>query len=598
MFRLLRRWVLFFILAVVAFATVAHLLQEPINQTTRSTAVPLFGSALLIPRFKWRNVPQRHPVENLTTLPTGPLGHIPKIQAEFASEMREEKAERQRRLAAVEGAFIHSWEGYKKNAWMADEVAPLSGSSNNDFGGWGATLVDSLDTLWIMGLRKEFDMALAEVRKIDFTTAKLYELNVFETTIRYLGGLLSAYDVSGQQHKILLEKAIELGDMLYCAFDTPNRMPVTRWDWQSAAEGTEQEAESHSTAAEVGSMTLEFTRLSQLTGNPKWYDAISRVTDTLQEQQNQTKIPGLWPIMLDTKTLDFHKGTTFTLGGMADSLYEYFPKQHLMLGGRSDQYRDMYSTALQSAKDHLFFQPLNPNNDQLLIPGTIKRHSAADVELIPQGQHLSCFAGGMVALGAKVFEQTHELETARQLVDGCLWAYESMPSGLMAEIFTAIPCNEAEDRNCTWSDEKWHRAVSNSMHRSEQSESSLESAQRVIMQRNLPPGLIDVPDPRYSLRPEAIESIFILYRITGDKTLQDRAWRMFQAIRNATKTDIAFASVKDVTEKEPQLYDSMESFWTAETLKYFYLIFSEPDVMSLDKYVFNTEAHPLLRPTS
>ena len=108
--------------------------------------------------------------------------------------------------------------------------------------------------------------------------------------------------------------------------------------------------------------------------------------------------------------------------------------------------------------------------------------------------------------------------------------------------------------------------------------------------------MVEIPDSRYNLRPEAIESVFVLYRTTGDRTLQDRAWKMFRAISNATKTDIAYASISDVTEQVPALYDSMESFWTAETLKYFYLIFSEPDVISLDDYVFNTEAHTLLRP--
>ncbi|KAK4889308.1 hypothetical protein LTR28_002788, partial [Elasticomyces elasticus] len=71
---------------------------------------------------------------------------------------------------------------------------------------------------------------------------------------------------------------------------------------------------------------------------------------------------------------------------------------------------------------------------------------------------------------------------------------------------------------------------------------------------------------------------------------------MFQAIDTHTKTDIAHAALDDVTNKQTSQADSMESFWTAETLKYFYLIFSEPDVVSLDEYVFNTEAHPLLRP--
>lgn len=103
-----------------------------------------------------------------------------------------------------------------------------------------------------------------------------------------------------------------------------------------------------------------------------------------------------------------------------------------------------------------------------------------------------------------------------------------------------------------------------------------------------------------------------MYRITGDKTLQDAAWRMFTAIEKMCRTKIAHASVADVRFTNSKMIDKMESFWLAETLKYFYLIFSEPDLISLDDYVLyvsllvrpvvllancrsNTEAHPLRR---
>jgi len=88
-------------------------------------------------------------------------------------------------------------------------------------------------------------------------------------------------------------------------------------------------------------------------------------------------------------------------------------------------------------------------------------------------------------------------------------------------------------------------------------------------------------------RPEAVESLFILYRITGNITLQDKAWNMFQAVEKHTRTEIANAAIDDVTTTDPPppKSDRMESFWTAETLKYFYLIFSELDLISLDEYV-------------
>lgn len=90
--------------------------------------------------------------------------------------------------------------------------------------------------------------------------------------------------------------------------------------------------------------------------------------------------------------------------------------------------------------------------------------------------------------------------------------------------------------------------------------------------------------------------MYILYRITGDKKFQDAAWRMFSSIEKMTRTDIAHASIKDVRFADSTQVDKMESFWLAETLKYFYLIFAEPGVVSLDDYVLNTEAHPFKRP--
>lgn len=87
--------------------------------------------------------------------------------------------------------------------------------------------------------------------------------------------------------------------------------------------------------------------------------------------------------------------------------------------------------------------------------------------------------------------------------------------------------------------------------------------------------------------------------MTGDPSLADAAWRMFESINNATITPVAHSAIADVTlpvDHGSQKLDQCESFWMAETLKYFYLIFSEPEVVSLDEWVFNTEAHPFRRP--
>ena len=176
------------------------------------------------PTFLWRNIPVRYPVQSMSPLPTN-TRRLPKVQARFRKESRAQKQTRLARRDAVKSTFVRCWEAYKANAWMSDEVAPISGGSRNPFGGWGATLVDSLDTLWIMSMRSDFEHAVAAAANISFETAATDEIKVFETNIRYLGGFLSAYDLSGD--KRLLRKAKEVGDMLYAAFDTPNRMPIT-----------------------------------------------------------------------------------------------------------------------------------------------------------------------------------------------------------------------------------------------------------------------------------------------------------------------------------------------------------------------------------
>ena len=561
------------------------------SRIDRLTRPGLFRS-----KFRWNQVPQRYPVQNLTLLPAGPIASIPAVQAQFPAETEEEARQRQVRLDAVKEAFRHSWHGYKTRAWLQDELSPLSGDWSNGLGGWGATLVDSMDTLWIMGLKGEFKAALSALEKIDFSTSPLETISVFETTIRYLGGLLSAYDLSGQRHQILLDKSIELGDMLYKAFDTPNRMPITHWNWTNGALGGEQDAETYAVMADVGSLTLEFTRLSQLTGDAKYYDAVARVMDVCHKWQNKTLMPGLWPTVVNARAPAMRSDTSFTMGGMVDSMYEYLPKQYLLLGGRHEQYRQMYETAMAVAKKHLLFRPLNRNDQDILLSGTLKRYAQQSPILQPRIDHLSCFLGGMVALAARIFQQPENLETARRLVDGCIWAYNMTTTGIMPEKFDAIAC-VGKAANCTWSDDRWYDAVGR-RHQNpfDATPEQRQQARETIQALHLPLGVVSVSDRRYVLRPEAIESIFVMWRVTGDERLRDHAWRMFEAICNTTRTEFAFAAVEDVTAAPVRLMDSMESFWTGETLKYFYLVFSPPDVVSLDDWVLNTEAHPLRRP--
>ena len=125
-----------------------------------------------------------------------------------------------------------------------------------------------------MGMEDEYRDALRYVAQVDFAHTRSYNIPIFETVIRYLGGLLGAYDMSDGKDTILLEKARDLGDMLMGAFDTVNRMPLLRYDWRPQAARQNLRANADSCLAELGTLTLEFTRLAQLTGNHSYFDAV------------------------------------------------------------------------------------------------------------------------------------------------------------------------------------------------------------------------------------------------------------------------------------------------------------------------------------
>ncbi|KAH9909833.1 glycoside hydrolase [Xylariomycetidae sp. FL2044] len=552
--------------------------------------------------IRWENRPAQYPVEKLATLPTNkPSTSIPPVQAARPQEDAAAKKVRSKRLAAVKAAFTHSWSGYKKYAWGHDEIKPLSAQNKDPFGGWAATLVDSLDSLWIMDLKDEFDFAVKACDNIDFTTTESRDVNVFETTIRYLGGFLAAYELSDKQYPSLLNKAIEVAGLLMAAFDSPNHMPHTRFSWRDYIQGAPPKAPGTVLVAEIGSLSLELTKLSQLTGDMAYYDAIQRIYNQFEEGQYKTKLPGMWPVSVDgSKTPINFKGDTFSLGGMSDSTYEYLPKQYLLLGGALDQPRKLYEGFIDIAKKELLRRALNPENRALAFFGDarVARPTTDESYVVttPRAQHLTCFAGGMVGMAAKIFDRPQDLEVAAQVTDGCVWSYSATESGIGPEIFHFLPCAADVKDDCKWSEDRWFKGLRNHWHTTKAGEmKDDEQVRSLIETRRLPGGMIDVNDRRYILRPEAIESVFMMYRLTGEEQWMDKAWGMFSAVEKHTRTAYAAAALDDVTSRQPNRVDSMESFWLAETLKYFYLVFAEWDLVDLDEWVLNTEAHPLRR---
>ncbi|KJZ77152.1 hypothetical protein HIM_03473 [Hirsutella minnesotensis 3608] len=499
------------------------------------------------------------------------------IQHRFEAEDPRDAQIRVARLRDVRNLFKENWESYRRYAWKKDALLPISAGSRDQFSGWAATLVDCLDILWIMGLRDEFNEAVAAVATIDFGKSTSFRVNVFETNIRYLGGLLAAYDLSGND--VLLRKAVELGNMIHGAFNTKDGLPVDFLDFAAAKKGTGLNVEGTVVSASPGTLSLELTRLSQVTGDPKYYNAVTKVMDLFHDGQNKTALPGVWPLWVSMSRQDVTSGNTFTLGGSEDSLYEYLPKMHQLMGGGDPKYETMYKTFADTADRHFLFRPMLPKEDDILLPGNINIVNGKP-ELDPETEHLACFVGGMFALAGRLFDSAADVDRGAKLTNGCVYAYKSFPTGMMPERIDLAPC--ASRASCPWDEEFWVK----------------ERKKRPEWKEHLPKGFTTAKDPRYLLRPEAIESVFYMHRITGRPEFREAAWDMFKAVSEGTKTEYANAAVLDVTKGEYPLpkEDYMESFWLAETLKYFYLIFSPPDIISLDDFVLNTEAHPFKIP--
>ncbi|CAN8105134.1 unnamed protein product [Discula destructiva] len=549
--------------------------------TTTTTTVPGHYTPS---SFNWSSITFTHAPPPPLPLPQGRLAAgLPKIQrTPFPRETAAQFALREARRAEVRRLFQKNWASYRRFAWLRDALLPVSGQGRDQFSGWAATLVDALDTLWIMGLRDEFDEAVAAVAGIDFGTTSSGgdsgRVNMFETNIRYLGGLLGAYDLSGREE--LLAKAKELGDMIFAGFNTPNRMPVDFFTMGQSKEGLGLTVEGQVVHASPGTLTMEMAKLSQVTGDPKYYTAISKVMSVFEQGQSKTKLPGLWPNIVSMQTQNVVDGSGFTLGSGADSTYEYVTKMYPLLGGKEDRYRIMSNNWMDAANKSMLYRPMLPKEEDILFAGNFDFYGDGSSNLDPESEHLTCFLGGTYAMAGKLFGTQEYIDLGEKLGRGCAYAYDATPTGIMCERFNMVKCESRS--SCPWDNAKWDE----------------EKAARGMWKEGVPLGFTTCKDPRYILRPEAIESIFYLWRITGNPEYQETAWRMFAATGNGTETKFANAAVMDVTSRDKPLKkeDYMESFWLAETLKYFYLALSPPDLISLDEFVLNTEAHPFRIP--
>ncbi|XP_078282480.1 endoplasmic reticulum mannosyl-oligosaccharide 1,2-alpha-mannosidase-like isoform X3 [Rhinoraja longicauda] len=442
-------------------------------------------------------------------------------------------------MAVIE-AFQHAWKGYKQYAWGHDELKPISKTYSEWFG-LGLTLIDALDTMWILGQKQEFEEAKKWVID-ELNLGKSVDVNLFETTIRILGGLLSVYNLTGDQ--VFLDKASELGDRLMPAFNTPSKIPYSD---VNIGRGTAHPPRwtSDSTVAEVTSIQLEFRELSRLTKNNKYQAAVDDVMKQIHRLGG--KKDGLVPMFINTNSGQFSHLGVYTLGARADSYYEYLLKQWIQGGRKEAALLEDYLQAIEGITKHLI-RKSEPN--KLTFVGELSHN-----QFSPKMDHLVCFLPGTLALGVHHGLSADHMKLAKELIETCYQMYAQIETGLSPEIvyFNLNPHNTKDVE-------------------------------------------VKLADRHNLLRPETIESLFYMYRFTRDNKYQEWGWEIFQNFNKYTRVDTGgYTSINNVRSSEnPEPRDKMESFFLGETLKYFFLLFSDEfNLISLDKYIFNTEAHIL-----
>lgn len=476
--------------------------------------------------------PSSHPSQEQKVVPPAPGEYKAGLEGGYLDREKRDK---------IKEMMKHAWSNYARFAWGDNELNPIAKTGHNAaiFGKvrGGATIVDSLDTLYIMGLMSEFWKAkewIANSLTLDNVRS---DVSVFEINIRFVGGLLSAYALS--KDEVFKRKAVEFTDKLLPACNTPSGIPyalinpatgaVKNWNWASGGS---------SILAEFGSLHLEWQYLSEVTGDPKYLQKVQQIRKVLQEMN---KPDGLYPNFLNPKTRNW--GTRhISIGALGDSFYEYLLKSWLMTSKKDTVARDMYFEAMKAMVNRL----LRTSNDGFKFMADL-RNGRQDEKM----DHLGCFSGGMFALSSMHAgsEQSHYMDIGAELTRTCHESYARTACHLGPEVM------------------------------------------------KFPGGRSFVPGSRaqekvYILRPETVESYFYLWRTTHDQKYRDWAWDMVQGLEKYCRVENGYVGLKDVFQSAPPKDNVQQSFFLAETLKYLYLIFSDDSELPLDQWVFNTEAHP------
>lgn len=301
----------------------------------------------------------------------------PKLAA-LASKVREE--------------LLHSWRGYERYAWGHDELRPVSKTAHDWYGEpLLMTPVDALDTLLLMELKDEAEKAKTLiVEKLSFD--KDISVKNFEVTIRLLGGLLSGYEMTGDER--LLRLAEDLGTRLLPAFNSPTGMPYMFVNLKTGKVNG-----SRTNPAEIGTLVLEFGTLSKATGKPVFFEKAKNALSQLYSRRSKI---GLVGEEIDVETGAW-VGRDSHVGGGIDSYYEYLLKCSLLFGDK--ECGEMWRESLSALNSRLADS----------VP-TGLWYGQVDMET---GRRTATEYGALNAFLPAVLALAGDLPRARRLQDSC-----------------------------------------------------------------------------------------------------------------------------------------------------------------------------------
>ncbi|KAF9049289.1 seven-hairpin glycosidase [Hymenopellis radicata] len=383
---------------------------------------------------------------------------------------------------AVKEIFLKSYAAYHAAAFGHDDLDPVSNTSSDGRNGWGASIVDAMSTMKIMGLDDLFAEAVDFAGKIDFSRSQTADtVSVFETTIRYLGGLLSAFELGGKNDTLLVQKAAELANKM--AFAWRDKTQLIPFGFLDFTANTPTIATSN--IAEAGSLVLEWSTMTKYSGNATYTQLTEGALKHIATLP--APLPGLAAQGIDPSSGEF-VGSSITWGGGSDSYFEYLIK-HARLSNTDDNvFADTWATAVDSTIKILF--RTSTVGDHLYTGDTDSSKRVRHV-----GSHLACFTGGNWMLGGKMLRNDTIVNYGLALNDACWNTYASTATGIGPEAFAYI----SSDGNFTGG-------------------SAPTPAQQAFYSLH---GFY-ITSSVYILRPEVLESNFYAWRVTGDQKYQHR----------------------------------------------------------------------------